>query len=587
MFKMLHNWGVLALSAGLCLAATTVPSPRSDSPGRDLDLRRRDSRAATAMSAEQRARVQQAITAIKNGPPASITFRDSTGNVDTLSTQDIAKGLQKQLEDGRIKVDSTLSAHDYAVTTPDGRSSDAADEVDFHPDVLSGADSLFLQEVLVHEYRHKSQATGSEAADEVEAYSLELSYKDSLDIDSTNVHLGECRDNLAHYQGILDDAATPRERRRSAMAEAAGRYWQLVGADPAEGEACFLQSRLPGQSEWLALPPLLGGLVNARDLLRLPTPDGHTLLACGVTTFGAGALVRLTVDPMGGAVEALILLRFGENFFCMTPLPTPGSIAVLDITQNRVRRFFDSNGDGVPDANGGVMVQLDPTATWRRLDWASHPQWGPGLAAGGEDRLFSHLRRLMEPLHLFQDPNGDNVYELIHPTTAFEYLDRVPVIQEPYPQPGDAMVLVSGSWQHEIMVWRTTPDGTPLLPLGSLILSAPEGLMVLNQPLGFGDWIRPLDLETGQWQGRAIRVGGDEPLPAPDNLAIHVEAVPGAWAFLLTWDPVPGALYYRIEADPGTGQWLPFADVTQASHAWTMPANSLPARTLFRVRAVN
>jgi hypothetical protein len=548
----------------------------------------RESRAAAPLSAAQKDRVQRAINAIKNGPPATITFRDSTGNVDTLSTTAIAKSLQKQLDDGRIKVDSTISADDYAVATTDGRASDAADEVDVHPEVVSGADSTFLQEVLVHEWRHKVQVNGSEAADEVEAYSLELSYKDSLGLDSTNFHYRECRNNLASFQGNVDDAARPRERKRSALVDAAGRYWQLLLADPGQGVVSRLQTRPPGSQGWTLLPPLLGGTVNGSDLLKLDTPSQSTLLACGTTQFGAGALVALQVSPTGTVMEQLILLRFGESFHCMTLLPEPGSVAVLDVVQNRVRRFFDSNGDGIPDADGGTMILLPPSGSWRRLDQAQHPLFGAGLVAGQQDRLFSHLRRLHEPLTFMQDVDGDHLIDLIHLVPAYHFIQRVPVIQEPYPQPGDNLLLVSGSWNHHLEVWRTDPLGNPMHPLGMVHMMEPEMPVILDMPLELGEWIRPFDLNTGQWQGRAIRVGGEpEPLPAPGNLAIQLEAMPMGWTFLLTWDPVPGALYYRIESNPGTGEWLPFADVLGTSHAWTLPGPTLPALHLFRVRACN
>lgn len=570
----------------LCAAGLTLSAAPRRAAGPETGVRRLlADRSSSALSPEQKARVQRAIDAIKNNPPGSLTYRDSTGAVDTLDVATIAASLQKQLDDGRIKVDSTLSAHDYAVSTTDGRASDAADEVDFHKDVVSGADSVFLQEVLIHEWKHKTQVNGSEAADEIEAYSLEKSYKDSLGLDTTYTHFRECVDNLAHFIAEADSVASAAKlRRRSAIVDAAGFRVQAVLADPDDATSGgFLHWRLPGDSDWSPPWPVLGGLVRPVDLLRL---DHGRLLLAGNTAMGAGALVRLGFGPTGLVDEQLLLLSFGSEFHCMSAPPgMDGAVDVLDRAQPRVLRYVDSTGDGVPDSFLGVFAELETPAL--RADWAQHPVLGEGLLTGADDRLYSHLQRLLEPLTLLRDTDGDGHADSADPVLAWEFLDRVPVVQEPLPAPGDQLAFVSGSWMHEIQLWSTTQAGLPLDLLGGALQATPDAQLPLVRPLQDGEWIRAFDASSGQWQGRSVFVGEDlGDLLAPQNLRIEIRRQDGSWFLSLDWDAVAGADYYRIETDPGVGFWLPFADSPSAHYELQLPG-ALPPLHLFRVRARN
>lgn len=523
---------------------------RSVTPRTPEDWQRlRNNRAAEALAPSQRTAVQSAINAIGNACD-SLTYTDSTGTQVTIATSQIKSVLQDQLNDGRIRVDSSLASSDYAVCHQDGNTTTDGDQMDLHPDVASGNDSTFLQEVLVHEYLHKTQASSSRSADEVEAYSLELSYKDSVGVDSSNWHRTEAVTNLAHFQGELDSGSSSRSRRASNAVQRGAHIYQAVQYTDWEGNTFGILKHRPSGAGWdweliLGTPDFI-----PRDLMVIesdPTIPEAILLVTGFDI--PGAIYAVRIDTITG--EAFdwwptYIDTDIRDFLCMSRDPLyPDFTYLLDKASNQIIRLIDTDGDMIPDSFFDVFFELPPElADTQRMDWEFHPIYGTGLLLDDWDKLYSTVSRLDEPMIFAQDTDGDMYLDSFFDVFLMDFVNLTPLLFSE-PLPDDIVVEIYGSPHHPIEVWATTPEGDPLEPLGFGMLPWTQGPVELMRPLMPGEFIMPFDLFSGLWQGQPTMVG--EPcIPDPPVVTIEYEYDGLNRLIRLDWEPVECGEWYRV-----------------------------------------
>jgi hypothetical protein len=502
--------------------------------------------------------------------------------------------LGKQLDDGRIKVDSSLAAGDYAVTTLDGRMTTDGDQMDLHPSVVDGSDSTFLQEVLVHEAQHKTQANSSEAADEVEAYSLEKAYKDSIGLDSTNFHYRECTTNLAYYTTILDSATVRRARRASAALQKADHVYKTTPGNSTTGEAGVLKSRLLGDPDWSFEIPLMGGFFNPADLLQdYSSPSilpANIFLACGQNLAGEGMVIALEVLDGFLMAEIPLFSMPNANFHCMSFNPDqPHLLQVLDTQNHLILTLEDQDGDFLVDSFFDIYFAYDPTMNYLRMDWENHSLLGAGILLSERDKLFSHVPRLNEEMLYIIDADGDLHADVELPVSWFEFVDLVPIIQHPMPLPGDISVNIFATWQHEIEIWSTNEFGDPLEFLGSQLMNEVEQPAELSRPMLAGEWIRPFDVNTATWQGQPVLVAETIPeIEAPYDLQIEYTYDGLDRRIRLDWQHnCVSDCYYMVYMSEANAGWIPVMETPeQFFEMQLIPEMSGEGAVSFKVTAI-
>ncbi|MCF8346592.1 MAG: hypothetical protein K9G38_05225 [Bacteroidales bacterium] len=478
----------------------------------------RTSRAAQALSAAQKTNVENAIISIEflgmlNG--GTFAYQDANGNTHKIDSKTIAAGLEKQLKDGRIKVNPTMDPKDYAVTTTDGKTSDSGDQVELQPSLVDGGDETFLEEVLVHEYMHKLQATGTRAEREIEAYSLEKDYKDKVGVASTNAHYKECVENLAYFQAQTGSTGA-KKKNRSSHIDVNGVHYQVTLADPSTGSPSQLIYFTWGDADTVTEIDLT---FNAGDIIA---PTDNLLIISGGTYAGEGAIQHVEILP-------------GELFFhpIMTfPELSPGFLhhidydetdptkyICLDTEQQRVVKLLH-DPDWWVESFFDVFVQIDlPHQPVYRMEWATplDPTIGEGLILDDVDHQYDTMRKLDEPISIFLGMDGITYYD----TYERDYRELTPVIQNPLPYPGNNMVNVFGTLTHELQICEVInydPD-TGSFDLGAtlgtmfLVIDNDE-LVPLTRPLVEGEYITVMDFTTGEVQQNPYQV------PIMDDIAL-------------------------------------------------------------------
>ncbi len=475
---------------------------------------RRTFRAAQALSDAQKTNVENAIATIEfygNLNEGTFEYQDAAGNIHKINSKTIVAGLQKQLKDGRMKVNPNLKPGDYAVTTQDGKTSDSGDQIEFQPAVVNGGDSTFLEEVLVHEYLHKLQAGGTRAQEEIEAYSLEKDYKDKAGVAATNAHYKECVENLAYFQAQTGGTGD-KKKNRSSHIEVNGVHYQVTLGDPTTGTPSQLIYFTWGDADFVTEIDLT---FYAADIIA---PTDNLLIISGADYLG---------DWLTGAIQHVDIID-GVPFFnspVMTfpdlmpgflhhidyDLQLPTTYICLDTEGQRVARL-EHGGDWQVDSFFDVSVQIDiPHQPVYRMEWATHldPAIGEGLLLDDVDQHYDTIRRLDEPITMFIGMDGFTHYGFFER----DFRELTPVIQNPLPYPGNIMVNVFGTYTHELQIHEVInyDPVTGSFDLGvllgaTLLTEDNDELIPLTRPLVGGEYITVMDVTTGEIQQNPYQV---------------------------------------------------------------------------------
>ncbi|MDD3050154.1 MAG: hypothetical protein PHR06_03330 [Candidatus Cloacimonetes bacterium] len=502
----------------------------------------RPSRAPRNLTAAEKINVSNAINTISG--KGTLSYVDATGTEKEISCSDIAKGLKKQLDDGRIKVDPNMRAGNYAVTTQDGKATDAGDKVELDDALVDGTDQTFLEEVLVHEYVHKLQAGGTVASDEVEAYGVEKAYKDTVGVSNNNAHYKECVGNLAYYQNKYNEVNPQKKKNRSSHIDVDGVHYQVTLSDETQPTTSKLI-----YFEW-------GYPVSTYTEVDLGFHAGDIISPAVNLLVISGGL--LTGEVMQGVIQHVEITAEGLEFsdlisFPPEDLPLPSffhhidydetdplnRFIALDTSGQRVTRLNHS-GDWHVDSFFDVFVDIDISdQPVYRMEWATHPTHGRGLILDDLDQHYGSMRRLDEPITIFTELDETTHNDL----PEREFREMVPVIQYPLPLAGDVAVNVFGTHGSVINVWLSNEFGEPITVLGTgTILVDNEVIIPLLDGLGderqllSGEYITIEDVSSGeiQWNPYRVPLTPDDvtpeihnPFPYPGNTMVNVYGTPG------------------------------------------------------------
>jgi hypothetical protein len=218
---------------------------------------------------------------------------------------------------------------------------------------------------------------------------------------------------------------------------------------------------------------------------------------------------------------------------------------VLDTLNQQILAMADLNEDLVPEE----IVSLYASAFWPGFEplmgmWGVDAGWHRYLGAGV---IVTHADiHLMDCIYPYDnkfflpDYDGDYTADECLLLPMYEFLFFVPVIQVPYPWPGDMSAMLHATWDHDIAVWTTDPLGEILLEeLGMThMLDGVDAECMLMRPLMAEEFILALDMQTGDRSGPVQVIN-----PVPQEMTITLDE---AGMLHLRWEAVPGAEQYYI-----------------------------------------
>ncbi len=550
-----------------------------------------------SLNSGQRQGVQRAIDSIRTPPPASIGYQMASGAHRTAPCGDIADDLQKQLNSGRIRVDTTGEGGFAGRTDMDDEPTTDGDQLvlreSFLDSVIAGLIPwVHLEEILVHERKHKQQKEDDEWDLEIPACSMEKSYKDSCGVADTNRWYRLC---VANLNSALWAHAGEQESKsvRNIRSIAAQAYEHFLVCDTTEGMAGVdTFTTFPwGEGTWSQFP-LLG--MRASDhllFLNLPTsPPGcvRSLICGGVPGFGVGRILSLCV--CSGQVSSIEAVRdFGPPawppafFFAMDRSKSTGRFFVLDTLTKQILKLEDFDQDRIPDEVGGVYASafwpgFDGLLAARGIDIDIHIFLGEGVIVNFFDAHLPHVTAPGDSALFLPDADGDLVADACIPVHLYEFRPYLPAICIP-PWHGDTEITVLASWTHLIEIWQGDSLGQNLVELlaAGTMTTGGKQTHSLTRPVVAGEYLIARDL-TWNWQlTRAITVVD----PTPQRLTLAVQD--GSLHF--RWSAVQGADHYHLQASFDSEQ---FDDtgIESTTNELILPFDPSLPKQFYRVAAV-
>ncbi len=523
---------------GATILVASQPDRKCPRPGPRIQFDVPGRYGGRALTPDEKATIQRAIDNIRTPPPGSITFTDANLDTHTVSSSTIADNLQKQLDRGAIEAE-TLNQKIYGSVLRDGLETTEGNEMNIDPMLIASSSDdstrlVHLEEVLLHEFIHKTQETEETDSEEreLEALAAELACKDSVGLDTTDALY---RATWVDYWDRWRQYATGDTDRwlRFMSLLHVGEYCAFVRYDTTGYEPnCFLSFRI-GDMNWYQYtlcPMRPGDVMIFDDYFQLPA--GHSLAVfCGAgAETGVARILALDIYQ-GQVVNPFATLDFGPPnyppmfFGSMTRCSASGTYFVLDTLNKQILAMLDMNQDLIP----GTIVSTYASAAapgfealmkMRGIDATTlHSLRGFALLINHDD---VHLPHEMDPRQVYwclPDADGNLIADACVQVPMWEFVTFTPHIQAPLPVGGDQAVQLYASWSHDIQVWAADSLGQNLSELlGSTLMSGGvDAVCPLSRALLEGEFIIPTDQTTGQRPRLATRVGSgtaaDETIP--------------------------------------------------------------------------
>jgi len=483
--------------------------------------------AGRPLTPEESATIQQAIDDIRMPPPSSFTYTDAFFDTHTVSCEDIANGLQNQLDRDAMEAE-TLNQKVYGSTLLDGEQTTEGDQMNISPELVrqAGLNPMgltMLKIVLVHEYIHKTQCTHTTTPDEreIEALTAELAYMDSLGMDTTDAfYRATWEAHWAFWYNYVTD--TTRSMRYMPLTWTQD-HCAYIRFDTTGFEPNYFTSFQLGDMNWYqyALCPTRPGDMMIFDNYS-QFPAGHSLaLFCGGQA-GTEMGRILTLDICQGQVVApYVTYDFGPPtyppmfFGSLTRCPWTGTYFVIDTLNKQILSMLDTNQDLIPDTIVSTYASaaapgFEALMGMRGIDATTrHPLRGFALLVNHDDVHLSHEMDPRQAYWCLPDVDGNLIADSCVRAPMWEFVTFTPRIQAPLPVGGDQAVQLYASWSHDIQVWATDSLGQNLNELlGTMqMTSGVDAECPLSRPLVEGEYILPIDQTTGKRPRLATQVG--------------------------------------------------------------------------------
>jgi len=503
------------------------------------------------LTPEERATIQRAIGSIESPPPGSIAYTDANLDSHTVSCSTIAENLQRQLDRGAIEAE-TLNQKIYGSVLRDRLETTEGDEMNIDPTLIAiaGEDStklIHLEEVLLHEYIHKTQRTEETTSEEreLEALAAELAYKDSIGLDTTDAM---CRATWIDYWDRWRQYATGDTDRwvRFMQLVRIQEYCAFIRFDTTGYDPNYFVSFRIGDMNWYQYalcPTRPGDMMIFDDCFQFPA--GHSLaLFCGGQA-GTEMGRILTLDIFQGQVVAPYLtFDFGPPtyppmfFGSLTRCPWTGTYFVIDTLNKQILSMLDTDQDLIPDTIVSTYASaaapgFEALMGMRGIDATTrHPFRGFALLVNHDHVHLSHEMDPRQAYWCLPDVDGNLVADSCVQVPMWEFVTFTPRVQAPLPVGGDQAVQLYASWSHNIQMWETDSLGQNLSELlGTMQMTGGvDEVCQLSRSLVEGEYILPIDQTTGQRPNLPTRVGSG---------AATDKTIPSLPAEFALWAPFP------------------------------------------------
>ncbi|RPH92342.1 T9SS C-terminal target domain-containing protein [candidate division KSB1 bacterium] len=450
-------------------------------------------------------------------------YRDADNVACTLYTPVVADVIRQQMQSGRMKAETLATKGRrgrgfVARTQPDSLESTWGDLINISADLLSEwaivpSKTKYLEEVLIHEYIHKRQDSltcRNLRHAEADAWRATMTWKDTMHWNPGDQHYKDCRHTMLTWES------------RYASGTDYVRFWNPRGAG-SKLYGIIRDTSALGEDTLISFDygditrhsyPL--GATRGSDLMilsdYLPFGPGHHLaMVFGKAAgFNVSRILCFNISD-DGIIGPTDTLDFGSPiespmcFYAAAQSDDPGLFFVLDTLNDRIVNLLDTDADRIPD----FIVSVYGDAAWpgfsalqsaRGIAPTEHPFLGPGLTCNEEDVDFPDMVYPYGTVCFLPDPNGDFLADALLILPTYEFLTFMPALQEPLPRAGDASVSIYGTWQHAIAVHTCDSLADTLYQLiGSVQMThGINAVCALSAPLGAGQFIIPVDLETGE-----------------------------------------------------------------------------------------
>jgi hypothetical protein len=484
------------------------------------------------------------IESIATPPPSTIVCTLNTRRC-TLRCDCVAAVLRRQLRrPGGMQAETgPAKAKEGACTNPDGKDSPEGDPVNINEDwILDPYRWRRIDYMLVHEYAHKRQTTatlGSERGREIEAHRCAMAFKDGSGMSHSDSYWQQESTWVA-------DLMSQHSVHQVCKALTYDCYIHYDSAGGVAGDSLIsFQFRNPIRYSY----PF--GETRASDLNIIENyfmlPDSHSLaIVCGGVPFlNLARILQLDIYH-GEVVGSLSSADYPGMFFCaMDRSPITGLAYVLDTLNQQILAMADLNGDLVPDEIVSVYASafwpgFEPLMGMWGVDAGWHRYLGSGVIVNDFNTHFMDCIYPYDHAYFLPDADGNNIADACFLTPMYEFLFFVPVIQVPYPWPGDMSALLHATWDHDISVWTTDPSGEILFEqLGMTpMVTGVDAECPLVRPLVPEEFILAMDMQSGDRSGVVQIINPtlqEATLTLDETGMLH-----------LRWEAVPGADYYAI-----------------------------------------
>ncbi|MFH1011052.1 MAG: T9SS type A sorting domain-containing protein [bacterium] len=551
--KLIH-WCYLGipLLIGATMLVASQKAPKQLPPDQSIWFTIPGKYVGRPLTTEERATIQQAIDAVRTPPPSSITYNDAFLQSHTVSCQDIADALQRQLDRGAMEAETLKKSID-GVTLIDGKQTSEGDEMNLNSAMLRavGANSTlrkYLQEVLVHEFIHKTQLGEGTTREEkeIEAYSACLVYMDSLGLDTTDAF---CRAIWETYWALWCDYISDDSMQVFLFPPFTWTQEQcaFIRLDSTGLGPDYFTSFELGAQLWYQYdlsPTRASDMIIFDDYFQFPAGHSLVVICGGADASGMGRII--TFDLYQGQIQMPYETHdFGPPEYppmflrSMTRCMFSGLYFAInawyEAEYDEIVAMSDDDYDNIPES----IISTYARSSWpgfgalrgmRGVDVAGYDFFrGFGLLVNHDD---VHIEHQIDPYatYLFlPDANYDRIADACETVYAYEFLYFTPHIQVPLPVEGDQVVQLFATWMHNIQVWASDSLGENLSELlGSVqMTNGVDAECALSRILVEGEYILPVDQTTGQQPRLATRVGRDTGVdeivpPLPDQFALWV-----------------------------------------------------------------